>query len=209
MGNIDFPLKQVLFPEEQYRHELHEKKQIVLHHTVSGAGVTGDIQTWLSDPRDIATSLIFDRKGTAHQCFYTGKWSYHLGCGNSELDKHSIGIEIDSWGALAEKNGLFFPINYIEKTRAINEEDVQVYPKKYRGYRYFEKYTDKCLELTRKALVYLCDKYGIPKDYNDDIWGVNQRALAGEPGIFTHASYRGDKSDCHPQPELVEVLKSL
>jgi hypothetical protein len=33
--------------------------------------------------------------------------------------------------------------------------------------------------------------------------------LRGDKGIFTHVSYRKDKRDCHPQKELVEILKSI
>jgi len=45
--------------------------------------------------------------------------------------------------------------------------------------------------------------------YNGNMWDVNEDALNGEPGVWTHVSYRSDKSDCHPQPELIDVLKSL
>jgi hypothetical protein len=41
------------------------------------------------------------------------------------------------------------------------------------------------------------------------MWDLNDDALNGKNGIFTHVSYRADKSDMHPQPELVEMLKGL
>jgi len=43
------------------------------------------------------------------------------------------------------------------------------------------------------------------------MWDVSQRALSGEPGIWTHVSYRQKpgKTDCHPQPELIEMLKTI
>jgi hypothetical protein len=41
------------------------------------------------------------------------------------------------------------------------------------------------------------------------MWEVTSKALNLEEGIFTHASYRKDKSDCFPQYELIDMLKSL
>ncbi len=38
---------------------------------------------------------------------------------------------------------------------------------------------------------------------------TNKQALNGYHGVFTHVSYREDKSDCHPQPELIQMLKSI
>jgi hypothetical protein len=59
-------------------------------------------------------------------------------------------------------------------------------------------------------LEYWKDVYSnIPYAYNADIWDVTSRALTGEPGIFAHVSYRPDKSDCHPQPELIQMLQSV
>jgi hypothetical protein len=52
-------------------------------------------------------------------------------------------------------------------------------------------------------------KYEIPLEYNDDIWDVTKRALSNEKGVFTHNSVRPDKADVFPQPELIEMLKSL
>ena len=52
--------------------------------------------------------------------------------------------------------------------------------------------------------------YNIPLGYRGDkIWDVSEEALKGEVGVWTHVSDRPDKSDCHPQPELLEMLKSL
>ena len=40
-------------------------------------------------------------------------------------------------------------------------------------------------------------------------FGLNSAALTGKPGLWTHVNFRGDKSDCHPQPQLIEMLISL
>ena len=74
---------------------------------------------------------------------------------------------------------------------------------------YYQKYTAAQIEKTRQVLVFFNEKYNIPLDYNEDIWDVTERALKGEPGIFTHNSVRIDKTDVHPQPELIKMLESL
>jgi len=91
----------------------------------------------------------------------------------------------------------------------IPTENVQVYEKSYRGYFGFEKYTTKQIETVKELLLLWKERYNITLTYNEDMWDVSKDALTGKPGVWTHTSYRSDKSDCHPQPELVEMLKSL
>jgi len=41
------------------------------------------------------------------------------------------------------------------------------------------------------------------------MWNLNNSALEGTPGIWTHVSFRPDKSDCHPQLSLIKLLKEF
>jgi hypothetical protein len=41
------------------------------------------------------------------------------------------------------------------------------------------------------------------------MFDVSKEALSGESGIWSHTSFRSDKSDIHPQGELIKMLKSL
>ena len=61
----------------------------------------------------------------------------------------------------------------------------------------------------RELVRELCARHDIPTAYNPDMWELSKRALTGTPGIFAHCSYRTDKSDIHPQPEMLTMLKSL
>ena len=62
--------KFIYFPSDQYfQTENTGKKQIVLHHTVSGQGVNGDIAWWRSTAAHIATSMIIGHDGKIYQCF--------------------------------------------------------------------------------------------------------------------------------------------
>jgi hypothetical protein len=53
-------------------------------------------------------------------------------------------------------------------------------------------------------------RFEIPLDYSyDEFFSVSKKALSGEKGIFTHNSYRADKTDVSPQPKLIEMAKTL
>ena len=41
------------------------------------------------------------------------------------------------------------------------------------------------------------------------MWEVSKNALSAVPGLYTHNSYRKDKSDISPQSKMIEMLKSL
>jgi hypothetical protein len=119
----------------------------------------------------------------------------------------SIGIEIDSWGGLKFDTSIN---EWRSSTGTIVPKDrVEVYDKKFRGYSGFEKYTPEQIESVRQLLVYWGKVYDIPLDYNDCMWNISKKALSGWSGIFSHVSFRSDKSDAHRQPELIEMLKSL
>lgn len=210
------------FPENQYYKEETNKNQIVLHHTVSGKGIDGDVATWLGDSSRVATHFIIERNGVINQCFSSKYWGHHLGLKseflkekgfsdyqirNTILNKSSISIEIDSWGILTKNpNGTY---NSCYNKQVTPDTQVIEYNNKYRGGSYFEKYTNAQIQSVGELVLYLAKKYNIPLKYNEDMWDVSKTALGGNAGIYTHTSYRNDKSDCHPQSELINLLKSL
>jgi len=235
----------IYYPEDKFKHDNITKSQIVLHHTVSGDGAAGDINHWLTGEDDVATSFIIARDGTINQLFSTSYWGNHLGTdapNNVELNKKSIGIEIDSWGGLVKhKNGKWYPT--IKNAKSIPDEKVELYdtstgyPKGFRGFFGFEKYTDEHIRSVRDLIKSIVignggdhkGKYpNIDLKFQDTIWNINYNpttgvpigspnggletsndALDGTSGIWTHTSFRGDKSDCHPQPSLVKMLRNL
>lgn len=212
----------------QYYRDEHPKTQIYEHHTASGPNPFRVIDFWNSNPEAIATAFVIGGKpsGDPHkienwqdgdivQAFSSKYWAYHLGLKQEvfkkagvpykPLDKTSIGIEICSWGPLQLKGGKFF--NYVGGI--VPENEVVEYSAPFRGFKYYHRYTDKQIESTIKLTKYLCEKFGIPKTYNEDIWDVSKRVLSGASGICTHVSVRADKFDNSPQSELIQGLKAL
>jgi N-acetyl-anhydromuramyl-L-alanine amidase AmpD len=221
---IDLAKIEVLpFADDQFFKEEYQKTQVVLHHTVSGNGIEGDISSWEADPKRVATCIIVDRAGTPWQLFSSKYWAGHLGAGNLWLDRHSIGIEIDNWGWLIPGNGSTIMFDHPQKP--VKTElgkyyayygnavavSMQYYPHGFRSYHYYEKYTNEQIRTVGELILYWKLKYNIPVDYKSDMWDVSPNALGGKAGIWTHVSYRpaSDKTDLHPQPEMIEMLKAL
>jgi N-acetyl-anhydromuramyl-L-alanine amidase AmpD len=219
-------IEQYPFPEKKYFKTKYKKTQIVLHHTVSGPNISGDVNTWINSKYRIGTCIIVARDGTPYQLFSSRYWAYHLGTGDHEQDKRSIGIEIDNWGGLKPGGGLksfcvapyMRGFMYPKFTRPEsfyayygNKVDVpvQYYKDGYRGYNYYEKYTDEQIKTVGELLLFWRDRYKIPLAYNDKMWDVTSESKWGKPGVWSHTSFRTDKSDVHPQPELIQMLKTI
>lgn len=219
------------FPVNQYYPFVTDKKCICIHHTVSGRGSKGDIAWWKQTKSRIATPLIIERSGKIVQLFSTKFWAHHLGVKNvvfrqngltpinTALNKMTIGIELDSWGALMKDGDSFYPViwsdrakKYIANTKArkVSKSNVFEYANDgYRGFKYYERYTKEQLMSLGSLIKFLGKKYGIVTKYNNDMWNVSKRCLSGQSGVWSHTSYRKDKSDVHPQDNLIELLKSV
>lgn len=219
-------IKQVPLSEGQYVNEEIKKLQIVLHHTAGNSSAPGTIKMWDTDDRGrIATCVVISGKGLSKdtydgeiaQAFSSKKWAYHLGIkpdvfrANAlpyrSIDPLAIGIEICNWGPLTQKSdGKYY--NYVDRVVPNNQVCELVVP--YKGHKYYHAYTDAQIESVRQLLVYWNKVYGISLKYNEtDMWQVSKNALSAVPGVYTHNSYRKDKSDISPQPKIIAMLKSL
>lgn len=214
-------IKEINFPSNQYYAEEQIKKQIVLHHTVSDpTSSVGDINSWLSDASRISTYIIIGYDGTINKCFKSNQWGHHIGMKgdvlkklgfkdyltrNELLNKQSIGIEIDSWGGLTKKDGVF----YNAYNKQISDK-LKVVEYNWRGYKYFQKYSDKQIEVLSELLPILMKTYNITNNgIKDGNFDVSMDALNGVNGIYSHSSYRSDKSDLYPDVDLIKMLKNL
>lgn len=134
---------------------------------------------------------------------------------NLNIEARTIGIEVCNWGSLTLKNGKFLAW----PSKSLNPafpSDVEVpinkvirYPDGFRGFEYYERYTDGEIESLWKWIRHYASKYNIPAKFNTNIFDLNPDAINGVPGVYTHCQYRADKGDMPPQPSLVEMLKAL
>jgi hypothetical protein len=204
-------LYQTDFQQDNYFKEQSSKNQIVLHHTAGRDNARGMYNYWGDSNTKIATCVGIQDDGNVYQGFHSSYWGYHLGVSGNTLDKRSVAIEICNWGGLKKKNGKYYawPDDYSSVT--VPEEKVIEYPQGFRGFKYYERYTIEEIKSLRLLILLWAEDYNICLNYNSDMWQKNDRALTGENGIWTHVSYRDaqEKQDCHPQPELITMLKKL
>ncbi len=206
------------------------KKQIVLHHTAGGSNPINVVHGWQFNSERVGTPFIIAGKpskndthkdGEIFQAFGSKYYAWHLAFSKSTnkvpaayhssiketaLAKASIGIEICNWGQLVkDASGVFR--NYVNGI--VPTEEVVTLSTPFRGFLYYHKYSDAQLASVKDLVIYLCDKYKIPKTYNADMFDINVKALDGTAGIWSHTSYRSDKNDISPQPNIIKMLQEI
>ena len=196
------------FTTDCYNDEVCVKKSIVLHHTAGGSA-SSSVSFWKQAKNKVSTCVVIDRDGTILQCFASNKWAYSLGLTSANyktIEKQTIAIELANYGYCEKSRGEF----YNAYQGYMTEDKVADLGTPFKGKQYYEKYTDAQIESTKRLLEFWGEKYGIDIKYKGDrIFTLSQDALAGAGGVWTHNSYRADKSDICPQPNMVEMLKSL
>ena len=151
-------------PDKEYSKEVHTKKQIVIHHTASGGNVKQDMDYLNTDNQGAVNCAFFiNRDGTIWQAFSSKYWSAHLGVPQSTFNKFgvkntskalhqaSIAIELDNWGYLTKKDDKYYSWSGTE----VKTENVTVYPEKFLGCEFYEKYADAQLAALKDLLMYL------------------------------------------------------
>lgn len=228
MSSILDKITMVALTDDQFYNEDKPKTQIYLHHTAGNANPYSTMKHWRSTSERVATAFIVGGKfyktvdadvwkdGEILQAFGSGKWAHHLGLTkeqlkgskktNLQLNQNSIGIEICNWGQLTKTARGF---ETWAKT-LIPESEVVEYTSPYKGFKFYHRYTTAQIDTTKELLEFLCQRWGIPTNYKGNtMFFVDNRALRGESGVWTHTSVRPDKFDCHPQKELIDALSSL
>lgn len=237
IGSNGLTIYDCLLEDHEYIKEETKKETIWLHHTAGGSRPDFTIGGWEKDflkdkkgnpildqngnlqPLKVGTSYVIGRKSSSGDSTWDGVimrsfdekyWCYHLGINEKslELNSRSIAIEICNYGALTlGKDGRFY--NYVNKP--IPECDVVKLDLPYRGYEYWERYTDTQLESLNKLLVYLINKWDIRiqnKVYDENWFEYNNKWFSNG-GIRSHSQVRRDKNDIFPQKEMIQMLNSI
>jgi N-acetyl-anhydromuramyl-L-alanine amidase AmpD len=229
-GYLKQMIEMIEFPEDQYYREKEDKKQICLHHSAGWDNARGMYNWFKSNREEVAVCLGIQDTGRIIQAYSSKYWAWHINVwskGNqlpesfknvrkpaSWYEKHSIGVDVCNWGALQKRNGQYYawPNNYGLRGEEVivPSSKVVYYENGYRGHKYYERYTNEEI----KSLYELCklwmDKYEIPFTFKGrNFFEISHAAISGAKGIYSHSSYRTDKSDLHPQDELCEMLHRL
>lgn len=218
MNNLT--IENYLLPAGEFYNATIKKNTIYLHHTASSGNPYSVIEWWKKDrTKDnkqlpVAAAFVIGGRGE-----YDGKilrafdeklWSHHLGTklvNNVQLNKQSIAIEICNYGPIKLVNGKY--INYVGGE--VKADTVYTLNKPWRGYTIYEEYTDKQIESLKLLLIYLRDTYGIniKKKWTAANFEIDQNAVLGLPGIFTHSNCRSDKFDLSPSQKMMAMLNTL
>lgn len=226
--------KKVLRPkfynfEGYYHKSTQEKKQIVWHHAAGRDTATGMFYWWKVDGKEhVATSAAIDDKGVITKGYDEDYWGHHLGLRrnflarngilnfwtqNTILNKQSVAVEILNWGSLRKIGGRYYPWTQWNKSKPNKSEAIpkrKVIKLNYRGFEYYEKYTSAEIETLKNWTILNSIRYGINLDYSyEQMFEVNKKALKGTNGIYSHTSFRPDKTDVSPQGRLIEMTEGL
>jgi N-acetyl-anhydromuramyl-L-alanine amidase AmpD len=222
-----------------YYQEDVKKETIWLHNTGGGSRPDWSINGWEKEfekdlsgdpildqigrvkPLKVGVSYIIGRKSSSiDEKIWDGKilntfddkyWAYHLGINSNQsldLNSKSIGIEFCNYGPLTLGiDGRFY--NSVNKV--VNEKEVVKLNRPYRGYDYFERYTESQLESARALILHLINKHAIKIDgkiYNENWFNYNSY-YHSNGGIRSHSHIRKDVFDIFPQKEMIQMLNSL
>jgi hypothetical protein len=238
-----YPNGVIYVPEET------KKTMIFLHHTAGRGGAGPTIGWWrvayiknkktgAKVPIDypLCTHYIIDREGNVEYVFDEKYWAYHASS-STKVQKSSISVELSAYGWLVEegdklKNSLGEVVPLNEAALAVDKDGK---PTPYRGYKYFDKYTDKQIEALKGLFTNWKNKKdfkGNPTNHSidfkfnfDEMFPgedpnlitkenprgriLSQNAVNGIPGVYAHNSTAEYKVDVFPQAELVSMLKSV
>ncbi|OGW13980.1 MAG: hypothetical protein A3G93_07565 [Nitrospinae bacterium RIFCSPLOWO2_12_FULL_45_22] len=173
------------------------KDLLVLHHTVGGTALS-TINFWKTDPNRIATAYVIERNGEIYEVFDPKYWAFHLGLKGTggAVDKRSIGIEIASEGGLTQRDGKLYCFGKVSD-RTLFTQEYYDHGMPWRGYRFFDAYSDAQISAVIELINQICDQFKIPRHTPANHFGADDsyRQFAG---ILGHHHLRPDKSDIHP-----------
>lgn len=212
-GALDI-IKQYQLDNNQYIKQQTPKDKLFIHFTAGGKNAVNVIKYWNSDEPRISTAYVLGGDdGKAYECFNPDYWSFHLGIKgtNGALDKSSVGIEICSYGPLKKVGDKYFawPANW---TTEVSPSEVYELETEFRGYKYFQAYSQEQLKTLESLMEFLIEEYNIPvqKSFDMSWFEFNQELINKKtPGIWTHTNVRKDKSDSYPDKRLLEILNRL
>jgi len=211
-----------------------KKTQIYLHHTAGvqaankGKSVveTYNQRTQARDPA--STHAAIDKDGHIEYLFDDKYVSFHAGAGEKPQNL-GLSVELMAYGCLKKADNKFYnayngvvPVDQVALAVDINGN-----PKPYKGFAYYHKYTPQQITSLKKLILNWASKHGIPvkwegqKSFDNMFYPsgtsivkdgrtiIDSPAKQGVPGLYTHNSVRGDKTDVFPQKELIDMFKTL
>jgi len=212
-----------MLPKGEYLPGPTQKEWLFIHHTAGWHNPYRTVDHWSGDNRGrIATEFVmggpsihnndFQYDGDIVRCLPDGAYAWHLGRnGLHEMHTNSVGIEVCNFGYL--KDGR----TYAGST--VHENQIVELDKKFKGYKFWHKYSDAQIESLRKLILFIADRdnidvrKGLPeliKQKGAEAFEWNEDAYYGRiKGLWSHSNTNKGKSDMFPQENLLTMLTEL
>jgi hypothetical protein len=231
-------VEQCFLPKGEYVDFDCEKTQLVWHLTAGGPNGHVVKKMWQGDKLGpVGTDFVIEGPGPDSvdgriiQVVPFGGSIYHLGLRPENFAKFglhpemitirlsgkerqtyalnfkSISVEVCNYGPLRYVNGKFMAYDHVIPKENAIELDEKVY-----GHRFWQDFSDAQIESMWLISEFCHTEFGIDKKYKGDvIFGMNARALSGEPGHWTHRSFQFPhiRSDIPPLPKIIKLFESL
>lgn len=200
-------------------------KYAFLHHTAGRENPYKVIDSWGRDDRGrVGTEYVLggeshttgssEYDGIMLKAFPDNGYGYHLGkTGSGFMNKHSVGLEICSMGYLDSHGN-----TYVNSKCMISQQIKLQEP--FKGKLFWHKYSDRQIEEIEKWIKYIGERDEIDMRLGLKQWikkfgatrafDFQEDAYYGRvQGLLTHTNIRKDKSDCYPDPRLIDVIMSI
>lgn len=235
LSETDASFETYMLDKDEYvtsKGKILKKEYIFLHHTSGWSNPYSTVDDWNKDSRGaIGTNYViggFDIKtnksnndGKIIKCIPDEYFAWHLGSTskdkiNMHMHIHSVGIEICNMGYLIKKGDSFFTYTGAR----VPDNHVEDLGFKFRGYQYWQKYTEDQIDSTYALIKSIGKKHNIDLNLGLKEWlktsnaqkafEFNEMARDGKiKGVLSHTNVRKDKTDVSPQKLLVEMINSL
>lgn len=226
----ELPYDILIMEPDEYYPGPHQPEYVFYHHTAGWHNPYNVVKQWNNDNRGkIGTEWVIGgpsiRDGSKRfdgqivKCMSDGAWAHHLGAVDRNMHTNSIGIEVCNFGPLSQSGQGF-------KTYAgqcVDDSQIEDLGFKWRGYRYWHKYSNAQLEALYSLTKMITLEHSIDlniglKQWLNELKGDKQfhafdyyeSAKNGDiKGLLSHSNVRSDKLDMSPQKNLIEMIKSL
>lgn len=178
--------------DKNYHKEKFDKELIILGNTFNSGML--HYNGWLTRVGGNYTKTSMytvDRKGNVYQHFDDKYYSDFVG--SKFIDKKSITITLENLGRLDKD---ILKDRYIDWIGNIYKRRVNVFEKSWRGFRYWEPYTQKQIKETINLITYLCDKHNINKkvvSHNTKVDGIESFS-----GVAYRSNFFKECTDLNP-----------
>lgn len=231
IGENGFMIYDCILDDEKYIKNEIKKDTIWLHHSEGGSRpdwtIGGNSDIIIKDKKGNITDtlksgihFVIGRKSSSNgdstwdgkilKAFDDKYWAYHLDITSKnmeDLNSRSISVELCNYGSLSLRDGKF----YNSVNRQVMESEVVQLDRPFRGFEYWERYTDSQIESLKSLILYLKNRWGMEFEkgiYNEEWFNYNKVWLTNG-GLRSHSQVNEEKSDLFPQKELLQMLNSL